>query len=145
MTMASCNQTAQALVTAYNTWTLENIMDVRASNCINYILPNSLGQKSMDNEEYKAFFAPRMASFRNFNLAVHDTVVDEAARKVVLHMTSTASTDVGDYRNEYMLKLHMTEDCRKVDVFEEFVDSAYSAKFMAYLAKHPSAAKKPNL
>lgn len=145
MTMVSCGQTAQALVTTYNTWSLENIMDVRASNCINYILPNSLGQKSMDNEEYKAFFAPKMAPFRNFNLSVHDTVVDEAARKVVLHMTSTASTDVGDYRNEYMLKLHMTEDCRKIDKFEEFVDSAYSTKFMADLAKHPSAAKKPNL
>ncbi|KAL8670531.1 MAG: hypothetical protein Q9168_004928 [Polycauliona sp. 1 TL-2023] len=145
MATASCNQTAQAFVTAYNSWTLENIMDVRASDCINYILPGSLGQEPMDNEHYKAFFAPRMAPFRNFHLTVHDTVVDEAARKAVLHMTSTASTDIGEYRNEYMVKLHMTEDCRKIDRFEEFVDSGYSAKFMGDLAKNHSPSKKPSL
>ncbi|KAL8684826.1 MAG: hypothetical protein Q9224_006113 [Gallowayella concinna] len=143
--MASCLQTAQALVSAYNSWTLENIMDVRASDCINYILPASLGRKVMNNEEYVSFFGPRMAPFRNFNLKVHDTVVDEAARKVVLHMTSAASTDIGDYHNEYMLKLHMTEDCRKVDRFEEFVDSAYSAKYMAELQQHQSEPRKASM
>ncbi|KAL8650740.1 MAG: hypothetical protein Q9226_005016 [Calogaya cf. arnoldii] len=140
--MASCGQTAQALVAAYNTWTLENIMNVRAFNCMNYILPASLGQTPMDNEKYKAFFAPRMVPFRDFQLTVHDTVVDEAARKVIMHMTSTASTDIGKYCNEYILKLPMTEDCRKVDKFEEFVHSGYSAKFMADLAK---SQRKPSL
>ncbi|KAL8997205.1 MAG: hypothetical protein Q9169_003471 [Polycauliona sp. 2 TL-2023] len=145
MASVSCNQAAKALVTAYNSWNLENIMDVRASDCMNYVLPSSLGQKPMDNEQYKAFFAPRMPPFRNFNLIVHDTVVDEAARKVVLHLTSTASTNIGDYGNEYMLKLHMTDDGRKIVRFEEFVDSGYTAKFMADLARNQSSSKKPNL
>ncbi|KAL8728176.1 MAG: hypothetical protein Q9166_005570 [cf. Caloplaca sp. 2 TL-2023] len=143
--MATCLQTAQALVTAYNTWTLENIMNMRASQCTNYVLPTSLGQKPMNNEEYVAFFAPRMRPFRNFNLTVHDTVVDEAALKVVLYMTSTASTDIGDYQNEYMLKLHMTEDRCKVDKFEEFVDSAYSAKYMAKLQRHLSQSARTKM
>ncbi|KAL8927353.1 MAG: hypothetical protein Q9172_001432 [Xanthocarpia lactea] len=143
--MASCSQTAQALVTAYNTWTLENIMDIRASNCINYILPRSLSQKPMNNEEYIAFFAPSIPLFRNFRLTIHDIVVDESDRKVVMHLTSTASTDIGKYYNEYMLKLHMTEDCRKVDKFEEFVDSGYSAKYMAKLLENPSRARKTSL
>ncbi|KAI4231781.1 MAG: hypothetical protein LQ349_005396 [Xanthoria aureola] len=136
--MASCRETAEALVTAYNSYKLENMMDVRSSDCINYILPHSLGQKPMDNEQYMAWVTPRLPPFRNFTLTVHDTVVDEAARKVVLHMTSTASTDLGDYHNEYMLKLHMTEDRRKVDKFEEFVDSGYSSKVMKELLKHQS-------
>ncbi|KAL8807309.1 MAG: hypothetical protein Q9182_000814 [Xanthomendoza sp. 2 TL-2023] len=143
--MASCLETAKAVVSAYNTWTLENIMDVRASDCINYILPVSLGRKTMNNEEYISFFAPRMAPFRNFNLKVQDTVVDEAARKVVLHMTSTASTDIGDYHNEYMVKLHMTDDRRKIDKFEEFVDSAYSARYMAELQKYQSEQGKASM
>ncbi|KAI4242147.1 MAG: hypothetical protein L6R40_004190 [Gallowayella cf. fulva] len=143
--MASCLQAARALVSAYNTWTLDEIMAIRASDCVNYILPASLDRKAMNNDEYVAFFAPRMPPFKNFNLTVHDTVVDEAPRKVVLHMTSTASTAIGEYRNEYMLKLHITEDRRKIDRFEEFVDSGYSAQFMTKLHQHLSGSTKASI
>ncbi|KAL9601056.1 MAG: hypothetical protein Q9219_002765 [cf. Caloplaca sp. 3 TL-2023] len=93
-------------------------MDVRAANCMNHILPESL---------------------------VNDMVIDESARKVVMHLASTATTIIGDYHNEYMLKLHMTEDGRKVDVFQEFVDSKYSAEYLARLREVLSQSEKANM
>ena len=74
-----------------------------------------------------------MPAFKDFHVTVHDIVVDETARKVVMHASSTASTKLGSYNNEYTLILHMTEDGRKVEKFYEFVDSAYSADYMARL------------
>lgn len=69
----------------------------------------------MDNEEYASCFAPNVPLFEDFRLTVHDTIVDEAAQKVTMHLSSTAITAIGKYDNEYMLTLHVTEDGRKVD------------------------------
>ena len=74
-----------------------------------------------------------MPAFQHFHVTVHDRIVDEPARKVVLYASSTGSTTLGPYNNEYMLILHMTEDGRKVEKFYEFVDSAYSADYMSRL------------
>lgn len=86
-----------------------------------------------------------MPAFQGFHLTVHDTVIDETARKVVMHLTSTASTPIDEYHNEYMLTLHMTEDGHKVDKFEEFVDSKYSADFMARVREFLSQSNKANM
>ena len=77
-----------------------------------------------------------MPEFRNFHVTVKNTVVDEEARKVAMHASSTARTDLGDYSNEYMLVLHMTEDGKKVGRFEEFVDSKNSTDFFPRLREH---------
>ena len=50
-----------------------------------------------------------------------------------MHASSKATTDLGDYANEYMIILYMTEDGSKVERFLEFVDSAYSKDFMGRL------------
>lgn len=50
-----------------------------------------------------------------------------------MHASSKAVTDLGDYANEYMIILYMTEDGSKVERFLEFVDSAYSKDFMGRL------------
>ena len=108
-------------------------MSFRAPNCIQYILPSSLNRPPLNNEQYAAYFVPIMPAFQNFHVTVHDTIVDEAARKVVLRASSMATTALGPYNNEYTLILHMTEDGRKVEKFYEFVDSAYSADYMPRL------------
>ena len=59
-----------------------------------------------------------------------------------MHASITATTDLGDYGNEYMLVLHMTEDGKKVVRFEEFVDSKYSAEFMPRLREHLAGKQK---
>jgi ketosteroid isomerase-like protein len=51
----------------------------------------------------------------------------------MLHATSTADTEIGNYTNEYALFLTFTRDGSKVVRIDEFVDSAYSAEFFAKL------------
>lgn len=120
-------------IEGYNTWTPESIMSYRAPNCIHYILPSSLNRPLLDNEKYAAYFVPIMPAFKDFHVTVQDTIVDEAARKVVMRASSTATTTLGPYDNEHTLILHMTKDGRKVEKFYEFVDSAYSADYMRRL------------
>lgn len=133
MSRSTLLETGCAVIDGYNAWKIEAIMAYRAPNCIHQILPASFGRQPMNNEQLLAYFTPIMPAFKNFHLTVKNTVVDEQARKVVLHASSTATTDLGDYSNEYMLVLHMIEDGTKVVLFEEFVDSKYSAEFLPRL------------
>ena len=128
-------ETAQSVIAGYEAWNIDAILSYRAPNCLHYILPASLGIKPMKNEEYAAYFEPQMAAFRDFKLAVHDTVHDAAAQKVSMWVTSTATTDVGPYTNEYMLVLNMNEEGTKVERLLEYVDSAHSIQFMGKLRK----------
>ena len=129
-------ETANAVIESYNTWKPEALVAYRAPDCIHQVLPASLGRQPLNNEQYLAYFTPIMPAFKNFHVTVKHTVVDEEARKVAMHASSTATTDLGDYGNEYMLVLHMTVDGKKVVRFEEFVDSKYSTEFMPRLREH---------
>ncbi|KAL9009031.1 MAG: hypothetical protein Q9173_005907 [Seirophora scorigena] len=139
---SSLDQTAQTLLSAYNSWDIEAIMDVRAADCMNFIHPASLGVQPMNNEQYAAFFTPNMPMFKDFHLTVHDTIIDEAARKVNMRLTSTATSVMGDYSNQYMVTLQMTEDGRKVERFDEFADSKFSAEFFPKLREFMSQSSK---
>ena len=66
-------------------------------------------------------------------LTVHNTIVDEVERKVVLHASSKAVTDAEEYGNEYIFSFWMTEDGKMVERLEEFADSKYSVDFMIKL------------
>lgn len=66
-------------------------------------------------------------------LTVHNTIVDEVERKVVLHASSKAVTDVGEYGNEYMFSFWMTEDGKMGEDLEEIADSKCSVDFMTNL------------
>lgn len=136
MSRSTLLETAIAVIDGYNTWTPEAIMANRAPDCITQILPASLGRPPMDNERYLAYFAPIMPAFKNFHVTVKHTIVDEEARNVVMHAHSTATTELGDYSNEYMLVLHMTVDGTKLVRFEEFLDSKYSAEYLPQLREH---------
>lgn len=75
---------------------------------------------------------------RDFRLKIVDTtplVVDVEARRVMMHLTSTAETDVGPYNNEYIFLISISEDGEKVDEIVEFLDSLYTAEFVGKLAK----------
>jgi ketosteroid isomerase-like protein len=66
-------------------------------------------------------------------VVVHKEVHDAKAHRSVIHASSTANTRIGPYGNEYALFLTFTEDGEKISNIEEFVDTAYSAKFFEKL------------
>ncbi|KAI0909428.1 hypothetical protein F4823DRAFT_426470 [Ustulina deusta] len=129
-------RTALAVVEAYNKWSTEAIMAIRAEDCTNQILPKSLGRPAMDNAAYKAYFEAVMPGFEDFAVTVNDMVEDARENKVVMWASSTASTEIGPYVNEYVIILYMNEAGDKVTKFLEFVDSSYSVAFFPRLREH---------
>ena len=88
----------------------------------------------MTNAQFADYFGPLLPLFRSFTLTVHEVVHD--GRKVAMHLTSAAETDIGPYRNEYMVMLEMTEDGSQVEKLLEFVDTAYTLPFFERLKAH---------
>lgn len=128
--------TANAIISGYNKWTMAAILAPRSPSCIHSILPSSLNRPARTNDEYAAYFEPILPAFRNWVLTVHYAVVDEVKRAVVMKVTSRANTDIGLYENEYMMLFWMTERGDQVERIEEWVDSAYSRNFLGKLWEH---------
>ncbi|KAI3318184.1 hypothetical protein HD806DRAFT_512762 [Xylariaceae sp. AK1471] len=139
-------QTALAVIDAYNKWSMDAIMAVRTDDCIQQILPKSLGRPEMDNTAYAAYFSAVIPYFEGFTVTINELLEDAQENKVVLWANSTATTPVGPYNNEYMLVFYMNEAGDKITKFIEFVDSAHSVTFFPklreYIAQKTSAEAK---
>ncbi|KAK7752063.1 hypothetical protein SLS62_006029 [Diatrype stigma] len=65
--------------------------------------------------------------------------VDEAQRKVVYYLDARATAreeyDRAEYRNEYVHKLALTEDGKKVQAFDAWLDGKLMAAFMEKVQK----------
>ncbi|KAJ8126900.1 hypothetical protein O1611_g6740 [Lasiodiplodia mahajangana] len=129
-------QTALALVEAYNSHDMDKIMGLRTEDCVQQILPRSLGRSQMDNASYAAWLGPLLPHLRGFTVTIDDVTEDAQANKVVLLGHSTASSDIGPYANEYVIVLYMNEAGDKVTKFFEFVDSNNSVTFFPKLREH---------
>lgn len=132
-------KTAHAVLQAYDSWDIDEILAPRTSDCTIQVLPLRLGRAAHTNPEYRDHFnASIKPHFTNFTLEVLDTIEDPMRHKVVFHAKSTADTPVGPYANEYSLYLQMTDDDTQVLEIKEFVDSQYSAEFFGKLRAHIS-------
>lgn len=125
-------QTASAFITSYNTWSVDRIVSIRSPSCVHYTLPGTLNVPPRTNVEYATFLVPMLPIFRGVEFSIiseKETVVDVAARKVVLHCRNRADTDAGKYENEYVFILTMSEDGMLLDEIVEFIDAAYTMEF----------------
>ncbi|CZR58253.1 uncharacterized protein PAC_08144 [Phialocephala subalpina] len=91
--------------------------------------------KSLDrnNDEYMMFNVEVFKLLHTYHATITDVVVDEVSKKVVLSVEAIATADAGDYENEYVIKLGMTEDGRKVVDQYDFIDSQRMIEWMAKL------------
>ncbi|KAH8774015.1 hypothetical protein BGZ57DRAFT_1005200 [Hyaloscypha finlandica] len=131
--MASTNSTsalgkaALNVVAAYESWSIDNIMNIRTPDCVTEVQPASLAQPAMDNETYRAFFGgsviPRLA---NWKLNISDIVEDEKAKKVVLFATAKADAVVtgGAYEQQYVYTFWFEGEDGKIKRMIEWLDSA---------------------
>ncbi|RAR15476.1 hypothetical protein DDE83_001117 [Stemphylium lycopersici] len=127
--------TARAVIEAYNAWNIDDIMAYRSPDCKHRVLPASMNRTAKTNAEYRAYLSEIMHLYSNFTVEVEEEIHDATKHTCIIHARSTASTPIGPYGNEYALILTFTDDGRKVTKFDEFVDSAYSQQFVAALAK----------
>lgn len=65
----------------------------------------------------------------SFEVVDDETVVDVEKRKVVLHVKTSANSPVGEYKNEYLWTLTMSEDGKLIEDIVEFADSASAVEF----------------
>ncbi|PSN58735.1 hypothetical protein BS50DRAFT_580500 [Corynespora cassiicola Philippines] len=127
-------ETARAMIDAYNSWDIDSILAYRTPECQHQILPSSMGRAAKSNDEYRAYLHMIMPLYSNFTAVVLEEIHDAEAHTSIMHTSSTADTDIGQYTNEYVLILSFTEDGKQVTKFDEFVDSAYTEGFVAALA-----------
>ena len=66
--LSAQKSTSSALISAYNTWSMDAILAVRAPSCIHQVLPLSLGRPAMTNAEYRERFSQFMPMFQNFTV-----------------------------------------------------------------------------
>ena len=117
---------SHVLTTNQNAWDVDAIMAPRAPNCTQQVLPARLGRLSMDNEAYCQFFTAIMPMFKDLTLTAYDVVEDQKANKVVIHAGSTATTPLGEYKNEYMVLVETNDSHDQIVHVKEFVDSGFS-------------------
>ncbi|KAL1858185.1 hypothetical protein Daus18300_010067 [Diaporthe australafricana] len=137
-------QTANSYIAGFNTNTAEGVIASRTADCKQVIRPSTVpppwSGPPKTNEEYQDFVVPGFKMMRNVHIRLaegEDMLVDEVARKVLLHLTSTGESDLtGPYANEYMIVLKMTDDGALIREIVEFIDSATTRDFATTLAQN---------
>lgn len=117
-------QVAYDLVDAFNRMDINEIISKRADECLRHILPASLGQKPMNNAQYRTTLEQLLPIFSNFELTIHDVLEDCDARRISMYVKARADTLAGEYVNEYQWTMTFDETGEKIVNWTEFVDSS---------------------
>lgn len=127
--MSSMRQTADAVVAAFNSMDIPNILAYRTPDCQRIYLPSSMGYPPQDNATYGRSLVQLKAVFSNFSLAIDDIVEDSNAQTICLWLRARADTVVGPYENEYVWLWDFDQEGRKVRRSKEYSDSKLNKEF----------------
>ncbi|GAB1309967.1 hypothetical protein MFIFM68171_00177 [Madurella fahalii] len=119
-------QTAKGWLQAHadrNTHGAASITALAAPGFVAHSFPSSLQAPDRNLEEYVAFQSWAFTMFDTYHSTQTDMVVDETQRKVVIYLSAKGTASAGEYTNEYIHKLTLTEDGTLVKVFDASVDS----------------------
>jgi hypothetical protein len=135
-------QTANTLVTAFNSMDIDTISALRTPNCQRVFLPSSLGYAPQSNYTYHASLMAMKSIFTSFHITVND-VIEETSdsewseegrkKKIVMYVTARGDTAVGEYKNEYVWKMAFEDGGKRICEWSEFVDVGVSRDFMPKL------------
>ncbi|KZS87786.1 hypothetical protein SISNIDRAFT_490751 [Sistotremastrum niveocremeum HHB9708] len=106
-----------------------------------YYFPKSLGRPVLDKAEWGARMTSLLPAFERFDLDILD--LTEGVNKIILHGAVNGRTKSGlPYTNEYIFTYSFTEDATepKIKVVNEFMDSAYTAKFFKEMTEQKAKA-----
>lgn len=125
-------QTADALVAAFNSMSITDIISLRTPGCMRQILPYSLKYSAQSNDTYRDSLRAIIPAFQNFSLTVHDMIEDVEQKKIMMHLKARADTAAGEYVNEYMWILKFNEHGQICDQ-KEYVDVGVNRDFLPKL------------
>ena len=110
-TSSSIFTCSRGTIYRYNQWDIEAILAPRAEDCKQRVFPARLDRPWLNNTEYREFMTKDiMTAFKGFKVEVLEVVEDPKRHKIVLHARSKGESVIGDYANEYMIMMQMTED-----------------------------------
>ena len=68
LSLAAQQDTARAVISAYNAWDIDEIMAYRSTDCKHRILPASMDRAAKSNAEYRAYLSTTMPLYSNFTV-----------------------------------------------------------------------------
>src|SRR5262249_46918472 len=110
---ATLKKTATDFIDCCNKFTVDAVLSLRTDTCTHTHLPTSLGIPTYNKAEYGAFYGQYAGMMKDCSCRILDDkeiVVDVESRKVVMRVQTKGNTPLGEYENEYMWILTMTED-----------------------------------
>lgn len=116
-------KTTRDFFDAHNNRDLNRIRTICAPICVHRGGPPTVKSPDRNNDEYISFNVEVFKVLHTYLATITDFVVDEVKRKVVVFVDAKATADVGEYENEYVILLGMTEDGKKVVDHYDFIDS----------------------
>jgi ketosteroid isomerase-like protein len=66
--LAAQQDTARAVIEAYNAWDIDDILAYRAPDCKHRVLPASMNRAAKSNDEYRAYLSMIMPMYSNFTV-----------------------------------------------------------------------------
>ncbi|GAB7358487.1 hypothetical protein MBLNU230_g2551t1 [Neophaeotheca triangularis] len=121
---AKMKQTADAFILSFEgDWELESVMKLRAPECKHTALPASLGQPTLNNDEWAAYFQTFAPLVKHCKMTIKDHTIDVEARRVACYSSMTSKTPVGPFVNEYAWFLTLDEKGEKLVDIKEMMDS----------------------
>ncbi|PMD58008.1 uncharacterized protein K444DRAFT_664793 [Hyaloscypha bicolor E] len=126
-------QTAHAYLDAHNNRDLEKILALCAPTCVHRAGPPTVKSPDRNNDEYATFNVEVFKILHTYLATITDAVVDDVSKKVALSVDAKATADAGEYENEYVILLKMTEDGKQVVEQYDFVDSQRMIEWMGKL------------
>jgi ketosteroid isomerase-like protein len=128
-------QTARAYLAAHNERDFDRVLALCSPTCVHRMGPISIRHPGRNNEDYIAFNSAVFKRMNTYHAAITDVVADEVSHKVVLYLHAKATADAGEYENEYMVTLTMTDDGKRVVEQYEFIDSLTMTNWIAKVGK----------
>lgn len=116
-------KTAEDFINAHNQRDFARIHALCDPSCVHRAGPPSVKSPDRNNDEYVSFTTEVLGFMRTYVATITDSVVDDVKKKVVLSVKGVASSDAGEFENEYIILLAMTGDGKKVLDHYHFADS----------------------
>jgi hypothetical protein len=99
---------------AHSSRNIKTVLSLCAPECIHGTGPLSIRGPLRNNEEYAAFNVEVWTKMLLTYLVNMTDIVVEEALKTVVYMDCLATADAGEYVSEYVIKLKLSDDGRKV-------------------------------
>ncbi|KAB8073426.1 hypothetical protein BDV29DRAFT_157616 [Aspergillus leporis] len=137
-------QIAQSYFTSLEQFTPEKGFPGRTPDFVAKVLPVSFGLPPRTTDELLVDHMEMVSliKLKNYKATIMDgtePIVDEAKRKVVMHVKVSIETAAGPYENEFIYIFTANQDATLLKEVIEFVDTAAGSQLAAQLA----AGKEP--